>query len=81
MSLLKNANDSIKQLEIEARNLPSDMRAEMLKKVQQYKDACKVKDTQIKTYRTKYEEAMNGIKDIDTALAEAESEWNAIVGG
>ncbi len=55
MSLLKNANDSIKQLEIEARNLPSDMRAEMLKKVQQYKDACKVKDTQIKTYRTKAE--------------------------
>lgn len=55
MSLLKNANDSIKQLEIEARNLPSDMRAEMLKKVQQYKDACKVKDIQIKTYRTKAE--------------------------
>lgn len=35
----------------------------------------------IKIYRTKYEEAMNGIKDIDTALAEAEAEWNAVVGG
>ncbi|KAK8790834.1 hypothetical protein WA158_005465 [Blastocystis sp. Blastoise] len=52
---LSQADESIKQLEIEARNLPGDLRVEMLKKVQQYRDACKAKKTQISTYRTKAE--------------------------
>lgn len=35
----------------------------------------------IKTFRNHYETYMNNVEDLDTALAAAESEWNAIVGG
>ncbi len=35
----------------------------------------------VKTLRNHYETAMNGIESIPDALAAAESEWNAVVGG